>query len=317
VTGIPAALVRVLIVLCVLASSSAVRAQSLFEFHSAFWINLHHYLHALARADTPLGEELPLQATDRERTEWQSAVDFYRSRYGKRRLVFDRMLVDIKQQLIAAESRDPLGEAVLAPEHRRVLERAAPIYRAHLWSGHDAANRRVITSLQALVNRHGPAIAARLARSYGDDWPQSLRVDVVRDAGPPGNAYTTNIPGPTHITMGADDQGLLSLELVFHEASHHWDQQLMKAVGDAATRLGLKAPPDLWHALLFYNAGRITADALAAAGVADYQLYMVRGKVFARPGWHDALRRHWPSFLAGDISRDEAVGRILRDVQAP
>jgi hypothetical protein len=114
--------------------------------------------------------------------------------------------------------------------------------------------------------------------------------------------------------MGADDQGLWTLELVFHEASHHWDQQLMKAIADAAKQVGVNSPPDLWHALLFFNAGQITADTLAAAGVRDYVLYMARGKVFARPGWHESIAKHWVQFLAGKVSRDEAILRILRDL---
>ena len=287
----------------------------LFNFHSAFWMNLHHYLHALARASEPLTEELPASASDSERTQWSAAVDFYRSRFGKRRLVFDEMLVNVKQRLIVAESRDDLADVALAPEHRQVLERVAPIYRKHRWPDHDATNKRFIGSLEKLIGRHGRAIADRLARSYDDTWPDTgLRVDVVRDAGPPGNAYTTTMPKPTHITIGADDHGLMSLELVFHEASHHWDQMLMKGVGDAAKRLGLAAPPNLWHAILFYNAGRITADALAANGIPDYTLMMVDGNIFATPGWHEAIARHWPGFLAGDVSRDETIARILRDL---
>jgi hypothetical protein len=290
-------------------------AQSLFEFHSAFWMNLHHYLHALARASTPLVEDLPPSATDVERQQWAGAVEFYRTRFGKRRLVFDPALVEIKQALVRLDEAADTSPVELAAAHRQVLERAAPIYRKHLWSAHDAGNRKFLASLNALVAKHGSVIANRLARSYGSTWPvEALRVDIVRDAGPPGNAYTTNVPPPTHITMGADDQGLLSLELLFHEASHHWDQSLMRAVSDAAKELETKVPPELWHALLFYNAGKITADVLRAAGIEGYELYMVKGQVFARPRWHQTIAGHWDGFLTGEISQYEAVRRILRDL---
>lgn len=303
------------LVIGVLLLEPPVAAAQPFDFHSAFWMNLHHYLHALGRAQTPLVEELPAEATASERAHWAQAIEFYRTRFGKRRLVFDPQLVEIKQALVRLDSSANTSAVYLAPEHRQVLERVAPIYRKYRWPEHDAANRRFIAALEALVAKHGATIAARLARSYDSTWPESgLRVDVVRDAGPPGNAYTTNVPRPTHITMGADDQGLLSLELVFHEASHHWDQQLMKAVFDAAKQLAVPPPPDLWHAVLFFNAGKITADALAEAGIRGYELYMVRGRVFARPGWHDAVARHWVQFLTGQLSRDEAILRILRDL---
>ena len=308
----------VLAIAVFVAVPSVAGAQTLFDFHSGFWMNLHHYLHALGRAQDPLVEELPTSASAREREQWQAAVDFYRTRFGKRRLVFDEMLVGIKQHLIAADEGGGLADTTLTPEHRQILERAAPIYRAHAWPNHDAANKRFVSRVQSLVERHGRAIAERLARSYDDTWPvDGLRVDVVCDAGPPGNAYTTNVPRPTHITIGADDQGLMSLEIVFHEASHHWDQRLMKAVNDVAKHAGLDAPPNLWHAILFYNAGRITAEVLADSGITSYELYMVNGKVFALPGWHEALARHWPAFLHGTSSRDEAISRILRDLQRP
>jgi hypothetical protein len=228
------------------------------------------------------------------------------------------MLVGIKQQLIEADARGSLDGAQLTPEHRQVLEAAAPIYRIYRWPEHDAANKAFIKTLEQHLFTRGRAIADRLARTYDDTWPTAgFRVDVVRDAGPPGNAYTTNVPRPTHVTIGADDQGLLSLELIFHEASHHWDQQLMKAVDDAAKALAMRAPPNLWHALLFYNAGQITADSLAATGVSKYELYMVVGKVFDVPGWHATIRKHWSVFLAGKTSRAEAITRILRDLASP
>lgn len=299
----------------ILLCAHPVHAQPLFRFHNASWMNLHHYLHAQARASSPLIEQWPAAATVRDREQWTTAVEFYRSRFGRRSLLFDQQLLTVKQQLIAVESADALVAPALTPEHRQVLERVMPIYRRLWWDTHRAGNAAFIAVLQQRLARHGATIAERLARSYDDVWPaEGLRVDIVADAGPPGNAYTTNVPRPTHITMGAADEGLSSLELVFHESSHHWDQRLMKAVNDAAQSLNVRAPPDLWHAILFYNAGRITADALAGAGIPDYETYMVKGRVFARPGWHETIAAHWSSFLAGAITRDDAVGRIVRDL---
>ena len=304
--------------LVLLAMPSTLRAQDaqdLFESHSGFWMNLHHYLHALGRTTAPLVEELPAGATDAERTEWARAIEFYRSRFGQRRLVFDEMLVGIKRELIAARLGASLDGLKLTPEHVQILERAAPIYRKHRWPEHDAANKKFIASMHTMLQQHGDPIATRLARSYDSTWPSPpLCVDVVRDAGPPGNAYTTTVPQPTHITIGAADLGWQTLELLFHEASHHWDQTLMKGVDDAARQLAVRAPPNLWHAILFYNAGRITADRLTASGVKNYELYMVTGKVFDAPGWHSTIAKHWSAFLAGQTSRGEAIARILRDL---
>ena len=307
------------LLLCTHSTGAHVRQSELFDFHSAFWMNLHHYLHALARPGGALSEAIPANATAEERRRWTEAVDYYRVQYGKRSLLFDEELVRIKQALATAGSNADLAAAALAPAHRALLEAAAPIYRRHRWADHDTANQRFRAALQPLLKQHGQVIASRLAASFDTTWPAApIRVDLVHDAGPPGNAYT--ISEPTLITIGVSDsrhRSLAALELIFHEASHRWDAVLMKDVSDVAGSLMRRAPPGLWHGLLFYNAGAITHDALAKAGVGGYDMYMFAQKTFDFPGWHEAIARHWPGFLAGTVSRGEAIARILRDLASP
>jgi hypothetical protein len=299
------------------------RAQdrALFDFHSAFWSNLHTYLHALTRANAPLQESLPATATVGERQQWEAALAVYRQDYGKRSQLFDAALVRAAVALAAAGSNPSLGDAKLAVEHRAALESAAPVYRRYFWSAHDNENRRFIAAMAPLLKQHGGAIARRLSASFDATWPaRPIPVDVVHDAGPPGNAHT--VSDPPRITIGAGDrrhQGLAGLEVMFHEASHVWDVVLMKGVNDAAGRLAVRAPRDLWHALLFFNAGVITADTLTAAGVTDYRLYADVEGMFDRSykGWRPAIAKHWTEFLAGRLSRDDAITNILREIAPP
>ena len=82
----------------------------------------------------------------------------------------------------------------------------------------------------------------------------------------------------------------------------------------AAKRLNV--PPDqrLWHALLFFNAGKTVTDALAAGGVRDYVMYMEKEGMFDRlyRGWREPIATHWTAFLAGKLSRDGAIELILK-----
>lgn len=295
-------------------STAGARQSALFSFHSHVWINLHHYLHALTRPGG-IDEHLPSAATSRERQHWNEALNYYRTQVATRSLLFDEELIRIKQELAAVQAHDTLDRAKLSPALRTALEGAAPVYRKYFWKAHAGANERFLQELQPLLDRHGPAIAKRLAATYDAAWPAPIRVDLVHDAGPPGNAYT--ISEPTLITIGVSDprhRGHRALEIVFHEASHRWDAVLMDDVRDAARRLNIRAPGPLWHALLFYNAGAITTDVLASAGIRDYRMYMSADKTFDRPGWHEAVARHWPAFLNGEMTRAEAIGRVLRDL---
>ena len=303
----------------IVSASPARQPTTLFDFQSAFWVNLHNYLHALARSGAPLVEPLPYSATVDERARWTAAVEQYRIRFGKRSILFDEELVKANLALSDVNADESIARLDIDAGHRAVLDSAAPTYRTHRWKEHDAANRRFIAALTPLLKEHGAAIARRLVTTFDTAWPsRPIRVDVVYDAGPPGNARTNS--EPTHITIAADDprhRGLASLEVIFHEASHKWDAILMKDVDDAARRLNVRPPPSLWHGLLFFNAGRITADALAAAGARDYVMYMETLRMFDRGyrGMRPAITTHWPEFLEGKISRAEATERILRDLQ--
>jgi hypothetical protein len=142
----------------------AVAQPPLFDFHNAFWMNLHHYLHATSRPGG-LKQALPAEATASERDAWSGAVATYGKQYGRRSLLFDEELVRVKLVLAAAESREPLAAAGLPEAMHAALVSAAPVYRRHLWPAHDAANRQAIAAAGQLVERHGRAIAARLSAS--------------------------------------------------------------------------------------------------------------------------------------------------------
>lgn len=307
----------VLAVGLLLASAGAGPAQPrpLFAFHSGFWTNLHHYLHARARANEPLDEALPAFSTDEQRR-WAGAEDFYRRQYARRSLLFDDELVRIKAALREAAARPDLSGVTIPAALRSALEDVAPVYRRHFWERHAAANRAFEAAVAVYLRRDGEAIARRLAASFDATWPAApIPVDLVHDAGPPGNAYT--VSEPTQITVAAADprhRGDATLEILFHEASHRWDARLMEDVRVVARQLGVRAPGALWHGLLFYNAGAITADRLASSGITGYEMYMHAQRTFDNPGWHDAIARHWRDFLDGRISRREAVARVLRDL---
>lgn len=200
---------RLVAALLVLVSGSphlfAKSGPALFEFRSSFWVNLHHYLHALGRTGSPLRDELPVAATAAEREDWRAAIGSYRSRYGGMTLLLDEPLITLKAQLIAAPSAESLRGSTVRPEDATVLEAAASVYRRHVWLEHDAANLRFVAAVQPLLARYGDVLAARVARSFDTEWPANgIRVDLVHAIQPGAKAYTTS--NPMHISVDVRDQ---------------------------------------------------------------------------------------------------------------
>ncbi len=299
-----------------------------FEFHSGFWINLHHFLYHQARlrksrspaatGASPGGQiDEGARASDsgpvstsaltgEEKKAWIAALDYYAEGLAGQDLLVNGDMVNIKNRLAEMETcADLSGRSAgvcasgLRHEVIAVLERAAPVYRERWWAEHDRSNRSWIAGVAPLVRQMGGGVAQRLSAVYRADWPsERLRVDVVLYGGPFG-AYTSL--DPVHLTISSSDsrnQGQAALEVLFHEASHALAGAVRDAIVRECRRRGKPIPRDLWHALLFYTTGEIVKRALqsekaapqhAAAGADTYMPYAYRYGLYAR-GWSNYQR---------------------------
>lgn len=285
-----------------------------FEFRVSFWNSLHHELHALARPRpaAAANEDLPESA----RAGWQQALEAYRP-LGRRSLLFDEGLASMSARLSALSDDAGLPREAIAPALIAALEAAAPAYRASSWPTHQRDARAFIASASSLLTRYGAVIAPTVAAAYGATWSESVPVDVVRDAGPPGNAYTTVRPR-AHVTIAATDprhQGLAALELLFHEASHGWDATLTDEITGAARAEGRVVRQDLRHAVLFYTAGELTRRALAATDTPYVPYAVTQGMASGiyKDVW-PAIVQTWTPWLDRRTSRAAAVTALVRAV---
>src|SRR5215470_7580305 len=298
-----------------------------FEFHSGFWLNLHHTLYHQARlqrnAGSPASVLTNLNTT--EQKAWDAAVAYYSQTYAGKDLLFSLDLVLIKNQLGDFETCDDLGglkkktcDAGLPKRLTETLNSAASIYRAHLWGEHDRANRKWIAAVAPLVRRSGVDLSHRLAEIYQTDWPRErIRVDVTVFANASG-AYTTL--DPLRVTVSSADprnQGPESLEILFHEASHGISDNVQEAILRECRQRDKPVPRDLWHALLFYTTGEIIRPALFAADASsqksEYVPYAVREGLYKR-GWQDYLRvlnDFWQPYLDGKTNFDDAIAHMV------
>lgn len=309
-----------------------------FEFHSSFWVNLHHFLYEQARIEgrEPTGrvgaetfaKEISSGVAsaggpDESSPDWRAAVAYYSQKMKGRDLLFDAGMVLINNRLAEMENCPDLsGRSVVAcdsglsPQMILALERAAPIYRARWWPEHNRTNRDWIAVVTPLVRTLGGTLAEQLAAIYHSGWQREpIHVDVVSYGGPFG-AYTSL--EPTHITVSSTDQGnqgLAGFEILFHEASHALAGAVQDAIARECRARDIPIPRDLWHALLFYTTGVFVKRALESApqgANVTYTPYAVQNRLYAR-GWQNYLRvleSDWQPYLDGKRSFQGAIASM-------
>jgi len=321
-------------ILCSGSSRSAAAEQNakvdLFEFHSGFWNNLHHFLYRQALLSEPQkgphnlsltkadSDELQ-QLSAAERDRWNEAISYYGNFVVKRDLLFDDDLIQTKDQLENAETSSDLESVKIPAELKAVLIKAAPVYRRHWWARHNTENQEWITHLEPLVKRYGATLSAQMKRIYDEPWPQyPVRVDAVAYANWAG-AYTTIKPTrPTISTSDSANQGVAALEILFHETSHGMMDKVMEAMQSAETNLnahrsgaGFQAG-SLWHAVLFYTAGELVAEQ-----VPSYTPYADKNGLWVR-AWpspdRSLIEQDWKPHLDGSVTLQQALTKLVSDL---
>lgn len=320
-----------------------------FEMHSSFWVNLHHFLYLQARLvkgnPTPLEtargaaqpDELPVSLMDFPQAEihaWQDAVASYGKDLAQRDLLLNGDMEIINNQLALMETcpdlegkTNPLCRSGLRQDLVEALEEAAPVYRAHWWPQQDQANRDWIARVTPMVQKMGVALAAQLADVYQRPWPpQRVRVDVVRYAGPFG-AYTTL--DPVHVTISSHDprnRGVYAFEVLFHESSHALAGSVNAAIAHDFRERDKPIPREFWHALLFYTTGEIVRRDVEYGGMTltdeqvrgpvAYLPYAARFGLYSGSWQHfkDLLDLYWLPYLDGRVSFETAMARIATDM---
>jgi hypothetical protein len=289
-------------------SATAPPSPSPFEFRSGVWLNLHHFLRAVARG-------MPAKAalSDEERAAWSSAVEFYKP-YAQRDVIRDDGMVAIKNALADRGNAPTLDGAPIDAALRETLERAAPIYRKYWWPAHEASHRSWIAQAQPFLIPHAVALSRQVPAALDAAWPDKpVPVELSVTAGP-DDAYTTDGPRTTLASPAAGYRGPASLEILFHEASHAWGARLFNGVARAAREQNKKVPRQLWHAVLFYNAGELTRRRYAAARVDYVELAQAANiyKDLCGDGCRDRVKAAWDRHLSGQLTTQQALDELVR-----
>jgi hypothetical protein len=288
-----------------------------FVFRSSFWVNLHHFLRAEARRQGR-GAELvqPLDSLAApEREVWTAALDAYRPLAG-RSLLFDQDLVRLHVALAGIDGEGELPPGLVGAELSRALNGAAPVFRARHWAARARTNYEWIARTRPAVERLGVRVTDALAAAHQRAWPaHPVLVGVTSETGP-DLAYTTSAAPPGFCGLTAINPSVApgspeAIECVFHEAAHVLDATLVRWVEEESARQGVEPPDDLWHAMLFYTAGELSARALGRPGT--YRADLEQGFAAYLP----ALDACWKPYLDGELPLADAlcelVGRTAAD----
>jgi hypothetical protein len=283
-----------------------------FEFHSNFWLNLHHFLYEQATRphESLVGEDKAV---------WDNALAFYRHSMVNHDLLTDLRMRAIDTELAEDETLPRLAGNSEETELWDNLNSVAAIYRAHWWGDHDHRNREFIAAVAPLVQRYGPLIGKQLTTIYETPWPRDpIRVDVAEYANWAGAyTYTYSWSRVHEIVSSANpaDQGNTALEILFHEATHGFvadrSGRLADRIALAAQRNHVRVPEDLVHIFIFYTAGEVTRRALADGYIpyADKKhLYQDKWTL-----WHSRLGVYWKQHVDGSLSLNDAVDKVVKE----
>ena len=295
-----------------------------FGFFSDPWLNLHHFLYQWARAEEGIGEdrtrvEVPERADTRALTAaeldaWQAALAAYRAQVARLDHLGDPMLGQKRALLRAGGDPETLPDAVIDGVDR-ALAAAMPVYLAHWWPAHDAANRRWIAATVPLLREHEEALVEMTRSVYDAAWPEPLRrIDV--------SAYANFRGGYTalgHTVIYSTDPGsqdLYGLEILLHESQHTREVTgaFRRALRARFADAGVEIPPNLAHAVMFATSGEFVRALAAREGWPPYLPYWEREGFAAFSGWSqaaDLVAAHWLPALAGELSAEAAIARML------
>lgn len=298
----------------------------IFIFHTdEFWLNLHHFLHALGRAQTKTpdssregiataladqDQEWP-HLSAREQASWREAVNTYAKTLSKQDLVFDDALPGITAELARAGDAPTFNAGSIDTTVASALLNAAPIYRGHWWRKHLAGNQEWQRSMQLLLDQRGAEVLAFITRAYQLPWPANgYDVHVSAYANWSG-AYSTR----GHLLVLASrvegNRGTYGMENMFHEAMHQWDSEIFDVLRTEARKQHKLVPRDLSHAMIFFTAGEAVRHAFP-----NHVPYAIKFGVWERgiKPFKAALDEFWSPYLNGQIKREAAIAEIIKQV---
>lgn len=310
-------------VVCPQSPPSRKTAERIFLFHTdEFWLNLHHFLYVLGRAQNkerdasrtavsgaPADQQLGLKKLNAsEQKLWQEIVNEYAEGVSKKDIVFDEPLPAVTSALARAADASSLTAPQLDPSVAANLQRAAPLYRKAWWKKHREANRKWTKSIEALAKRYGASVLAFITKAYQREWPAAGYPIHVSAYSNWAGAYSTTGNLLVMSSLSPDLQDWYALETAFHEGMHQWDETFFEELRQRAIKANKYIPRGFSHAVIFFTAGQAVRHVKH-----DHVPYADRFGVWERglAQFKAPLEELWKPYLDGRSTRDEALTALI------
>lgn len=271
-----------------------------FEFHSNYWINLHHFLYQKASGSQlrklkedgnqylEIGEDkvqLTLSAAD-EKT-LSEAISYY-----KDSIISKSLLFDLGQERVWLQRREAgvrISDTTFSKRYTEILNKVSPVYSKHFWPLHEKQNAAILKLQLPSIKRFERTVITKMEGFAMKKWPVTtkVRVDVSAYANYAG-AYTPTRPRFNIFISSLDpsSEKMDFVETILHEGSHllfNYGGPFREGIALIfdQKKLEIPYPKQLWHAALFYLCGRSVQDELQNNGYTEYRMIMDTRTIFS------------------------------------
>ena len=300
-------------------SHDRIKQTKKFTFHSNFWVNMHHFLYQQAkkrrvsRKYAHPEREILRTLSGKRKQYYEEAIKYYHLHFIKHSLVFDEMLVEIRNALIQNKSTRKLQHRKLKQPLIQVLNNFAPVYKKYLWKMHHQANMACIKRYLPTIKNFENKAFELIAKWAQNTWlKHKIRVDLSKFTNWAG-AYTTDEPIVTISSVDKRHQGTQFIEILFHEPSHSiisaQKYAVAKAIAAVEKTSGQKVPRGFWHKILFYFAGKATQQLVEDQGK-KHRLYM-QDKIVS-PQNFEVMEKYFAPYFAGQATLEESISNTIK-----
>jgi hypothetical protein len=300
---------------------------SYIEFHSNYFINLHHFIFNKAmrysfyksenqKQFDSLFVEIKYSVDEKSKAKIMSAVKYYADSLSRRNMLFDEELTSFKYALQQSQSYNELKTKTTSFQIISAMKSADAFFKKYYWNEQNKKNKDFILASIETIKKIEEEVMANCSQYYQYKFNgKKFRVDLT-DYATFFSAYTTNEPYVSAIISSTNKkhEGNQGIEVIFHEISHAMIDSVYNMQQKICSEKNLKFDHNVWHSILFYSTGTFVKNALLNVGQ-KHEMYLYKNKLAdfnpVVKKMMEAIAIHWQNFLDGKSSMQDSMHHIL------